>query len=178
MWWTCTSTRTWARAMPIRRLTGPPVTAIPEAIALRYRLYAVTDDESTDDNRRISRAASNTATGRTVASPESAPAPSVRPAAPLNLRAVAFSNVPADGEGDLPAAGETATRRCTSTGTIQGTSPRLEKLRTWTVEVERVVPDGDGGSKYQPVTGLTNPPMVLNYATPQFAVEFGISGGS
>ena len=148
----------------------PAVLAIPEAIALRYRLYAVTDDGAKDENRRISRAASNTATGRTVASPESAPAPSVRPAAPLNLRAVAFSNAPAGENGDLPTAG-TANQGLYFYWNNPGNFPAVD-APNWAVEVERVVPDGEGSSEYQHVVGLDPLPMVDDYATPQFAVDF------
>ena len=55
---------------------------LPDVIELRYRLYAVTDqdgDADTTENRWISRAASNTATGRTVASTETADSRSEKP---------------------------------------------------------------------------------------------------
>ena len=66
----------------------------PDLISLRYRLYAVTEDGN--DARRISRAASNTATGRTVASPKESPVRVKKPEAPRNMRSVAYGSMLTD----------------------------------------------------------------------------------
>ena len=68
----------------------------PDVIVLRYRVYAVTKDA--DDFTRISLAASNTATGRTVKDRRTFDDPLAKPTAVQNLRAVAHmgtSNQPA-----------------------------------------------------------------------------------
>ena len=68
----------------------------PEIIELRYRLYAVTEDEH--GNRRVSRAASVTATGKTTR-PRDKPDPRiVTPGLPQHVRAVAYSTVAATGD--------------------------------------------------------------------------------
>ena len=148
----------------------------PDLISLRYRLYAVTEDGN--DARRISRAASNTATGRTVAGPKDSPARVKKPEAPRNLRSVAYG----DTLTDTP-----STMDDTSDDTLSGSAlnfywnaPRNfpagtdEDPRTWTLEVERLVPDPEDEDKsiWVPVQGSS--PTVeaeADNATPQFAVD-------
>ena len=127
---------------------------------------------------RIARAASNTATGRTVAPREQAPSQSVRPHAPMNLRSVAFSSIVADGDGDLPAL-PTADNQglyfywntpgnFVSYPDVNGAAD----LKNWAIEVQRVVPNDSGGSKW---IGVRDDEVTVptNYAMPQFAVDFG-----
>ena len=72
----------------------------PSILALRYRVYAVTDDNGeTAGGRRVSLAASNTATGRTVAPPDTAPPQDRAPEAPMNLRVVAYGTTRDDSPG-------------------------------------------------------------------------------
>ena len=98
---------------------GDPVVAYehlglhtPDVIELRYRLYAVTDgdgDAETVEDREISRAASETATGRTVR-PSEKPDPRFEsPPAVGNLRAVVYTTGLTN--GDLP-----SSRRRTNQG--------------------------------------------------------------
>ena len=61
----------------------------PDIVTLRYRLYAVTEDEH--GNRRVSRAASETATGKTTAPRAKPSAREATPGLVQHLRAVAFS---------------------------------------------------------------------------------------
>ena len=70
----------------------------PDVIALRYRVYAVTDDNGDmAGGRRVARAASNTATGRTIALPDDETERPASPGAPENLRGVAFATTYSDG---------------------------------------------------------------------------------
>ena len=93
----------------------------PDVIELRYRLYAVTDedgDAETVDDRRISRAASETATGRTVR-PSDKPDPRFEsPPAVGNLRAVVYTTGPLRPMATFPSPA-TATRVCISSGPIR-----------------------------------------------------------
>ena len=78
----------------------------PETIALRYRAYAVTDPDGKADTtagRLLAPAASNIATGRTVAPGREFGDPPQSPLAVRNLRAVVFGDSP-DADGDFESA--------------------------------------------------------------------------
>ena len=133
---------------------------LPDSFSLRYRLYAVTEDAG--DNRRISLAASNTATGGTLAPPSTAPPQSRAPEAPRNVKVVAYG-------GTLTEAGEADdTTDDTLSGPVMnfywntpGNFPTGmgTDFRSWTVEVQRVVPNDDNtGSEYQAVVGTVQTP--------------------
>ena len=154
--------------------TSPEViNAIGDAIALRYRLYAVTDDGGDTDNRRVSRAASNTATGRTVAPTQEATDPQARPLAPQNLRAVAFSTEAATGDPLALPVPEDGNQGLFFYWNNPANFPDADN-RFWTVEVERVVPKDGGGSTWGAVPQEANPQVPTNYAAPQFAVAFNV----
>ena len=154
----------------------------PDLISLRYRLYAVTEDAS--EARRISRAASNTATGRTVSGPKESPARVKKPEAPRNLRAVAYGGTLNDGNSPT-----TPDDNSDDTLTIPalnfywnapGNFPAgTEKdPRTWTMGVERLVPDPDDEKKSIWVSVPGSPPTVdpdTANATPQFAVNMAVA---
>ena len=161
----------------------------PDVIELRYRLYAVTDedgDAETVDDRRISRAASETATGRTV-HPSDKPDPRFEsPPAVGNLRAVVYANALASDDGD------DATRVLPDPGTgnqglhffwthPDGYNPDYnddEDLDdpNWYVQVQRRVAadaDHDDYSGWQFVTGAAGTsPLATGYGTSQFIVDF------
>ena len=152
---------------------------LPASFSLRYRVYAVTEDG--DDNRRISLAASNTATGRTLAPPTPATPQSRAPEAPRNVKVVAYG-------GTLTEAGEAndTTDDTLSVPAISfywntpGNFPSgdTDDPRNWGVQVERVVPNADNtGSMYQVVAGtaqdLTAVVTTAVNAPTQFTVDFG-----
>ena len=150
----------------------------PDLISLRYRLYTVTEDAS--EARRISRAASNTATGRTVSGPKESPARVKKPEAPRNLRAVAYGgtltddtpSTPDDNSDDILDMPELNFYWNAPGNFPAGTD---KDPRTWTLEVERLVPDpeDEDESIWVPVQGSSPIPMVdadVANATPQFAV--------
>ena len=144
----------------------------PDVIELRYRLYAVTDedgDAETVEDRRISRAASETVTGRTVR-PSDKPDPRFEsPPAVGNLRAVVYTEA-LTSDDDLP----------DPTSDNQGlhffwTHPDGYNPN-WYLEVQRRVADEADHDKYpgwQFVTGETTlVPLAIGYGTPQFTVDF------
>ena len=166
---------------------------MPDVIELRYRLYAVTDedgDAETVDDRRISRAASETATGRTVR-PSDKPDPRFEsPPAVGNLRAVVYNS------GDLVDADATdPDNPLTLPAPIasnqglhffwthpDGYNPDYDDNDTlddpnWYVQVQRRVAadaDHDDYSGWQFVTGRVNPETALatGYGRAQFTVNF------
>ena len=148
-------------------------------IELRYRLYAVTDqdgDAISIDDRKIARAASEVATGRTVR-PANIPDPQfASPGRVGNLKAVAYTtdatlSVDANGNADNGQglhffwnhpAGYLAD--------AEGDGPN------WRIEVQRRVPKAEDHPMYtdwQFVTGAVKPTAVSDgYGVPQFAVNF------
>ena len=79
----------------------------PDIIELQYRVYAVTDEDGDPEDvgmRRAALAASNSATGRTVADRQKFDDPLGKPTAVQNLRAVAYvsDQSPVDGTPTMP----------------------------------------------------------------------------
>ena len=148
----------------------------PDIVALRYRLYVVTDDNGDEvmGGRRISRAASNTATGRTVSLPDAAPEREKTPAAPENLRAVAFSE-------DV---GGTGVPQADSSElyfywTTPSNYPKvtIENPLNWVIQVEMAVPTADGtDSMWLPLERGLSPVVPPGYAVPDFAVNTATAG--
>ena len=163
----------------------------PDVIELRYRLYAVTsesgDPEEVDD-RRISRSASEPATGRTVR-PADKPDPRFEsPPAVGSLRAVVYTT-----EGLTDHDGDDATPEILTapTGTNQGLhffwthpdgyDPDYDgddntADPNWYVQVQRRVAadaDHDAYPGWQFVTGTVNPttPLAPGYGRAQFTVN-------
>ena len=155
----------------------------PDVIELRYRLYAVTDedgDAETVNDRRISRAASETATGRTVR-PSDKPDPRFEsPPAVGNLRAVVYTTELTNGE--LPTPGTNNQGLHFFWTHPDGYNPDYDDDGTpddphWYIEVQRRVVDDADHDKYpgwQFVTGSVNPPTALapGYGRAQFTVDF------
>ena len=165
----------------------------PDVIELRYRLYAVTDedgDPETVEDRQISRAASETATGRTVR-PSDKPDPRFEsPPAVGNLRAVVYNNgelVDSDLDDDtnpltLPAPTATNQGLHFFWTHPEGFDPDYDDDETnaqvpnWYVEVQRRVAadaDHDDYAGWQFVTGAAGTTELADgYATSQFTVNF------
>ena len=153
----------------------------PSVVTLRYRLYAVTEDEH--GNRRVSRAASETAIGKTT---EPRGEPDEREATPglvQHLRAVAFStDAPSDADNDE----DTPLTLPDPVTDNQGlyfywTHPEGYRVpgatddaaKDWYAEVQRrvTVEDDQDYPGWAAVTEIS----VVNgddYANPQFAVSF------
>ena len=159
----------------------------PDVIELRYRLYAVTDEEGdaeTVGDRQISRAASETATGRTLR-PSDKPDPRFEaPPAVGNLRAVVYTNA-LTGAGDLPDPSDTNQDLHFFWTHPEGYNPDYnddENLNdpNWYVQVQRRVADDAEHDKYpgwQFVTGTTpgfadTDGLATGYGAPQFTVNF------
>ena len=161
----------------------------PDIIELRYRLYAVTDedgDAETVDDRQISRAASETATGRTVR-PSDKPDPRFEsPLAVGNLRAVVYTTdaglpvqTSGNNEGDAVVANQGLHFFWTHP---EGYNPDYNddgnnNDPNWYVQVQRrVAPDADHDdyTGWQFVTGSVNPenPLATGYGRAQFTVDF------
>ena len=136
------------------RTAAGTVTAFPHIITLRYRVYAVTEDGA--KNRRIALAASNTATGRTLARPDTSPPLAEKPKAPRNLRIVAYgSNLAADLEPTDTVLDDTLTTQVVNFYWNAPTNIDAPGSDDWVIQVERVVPDADSstGSGWQTVDG-------------------------
>ena len=145
----------------------------PDLISLRYRLYAVTEDAS--EARRISRAASQHRhwTHRCPVR-RSLRRGSRNPRRPRNLRAVAYG-------GTLTDSNSPPTPDDNSDDTLNGPALNFywnapgnfpagtdKDPRTWTLEVERLVPDPDDEKKSIWVTVPGSPPTVtLTQPTPR-----------
>jgi hypothetical protein len=131
----------------------PGVTAFPHIIALRYRVYVVTEDGA--DNRRIALAASNTATGRTLAPPDTSPPQAEKPQTPRNLHIVAYGSslTEAGEEGDVR--DDTLATQTVNFYWNAPTNIDVSGSDDWVIQVERVVPDADSssGSRWQMVVG-------------------------
>ena len=145
----------------------------PSILALRYRAYAVTDDNGeTAGGRRVSLAASNTATGRTVAPPDTAPTQARAPEAPMNLRVVAYGTNRVDAS---PATLDDTTDDTLSSPMLNfywntpGNFPKVGE-RNWGVQVARAVSDGEGGSTWQDVSGTAQDVNAAPLADPDNAV--------
>ena len=160
---------------------------LPDSFALRYRLYAVTSESgkaNETDDRRISRAASQPATGKTIEPADKPDSKAVAPGAVGNLRAVAYSTnavLSTDGDGDA-SAGQGLHFYWTHPA---GFDPNVNEDDTigtdpedhnWRVEVQRRVDVEDGQTYpgWQAVTpGTAAAPIAGgNYATAQFSVDF------
>ena len=143
----------------------------PEVLSLRYQVWAVTDDNGdAAGGRRMSLAASNEDTGRTVAPPADADPKYTVPHAPRNVRIVAYSTGRDDAGFFL-----------TGTGDVDiywnapANFPEEEDDQVWFVQVQRVVPDGSG-SKWVAVGGEAAPTApAADYATPQFSVDMAVA---
>ena len=169
----------------------------PDIIELRYRLYAVTDeddDPETVEDRRISRAASETATGRTVR-PSGKPDPRFEaPPAIGNLRAVVYNNGalgdsdPDDDTNPLTLPAPIATNQGLHFFWTHpdGYNPDYNgddtpgEVPNWYVQVQRRVAadaEHDEYPGWQFVTGAVNPTTALapGYGRAQFTVRFGIT---
>ena len=162
----------------------------PDIIELRYRLYAVTDEDDnpeTVEDRRISRAASESATGRTVR-PSDKPDPRFEsPPAVGNLRAVVYTTTLVDDDDDdatpevLPEPSGTNQGLHFFWTHPDGYNPDYDDNETlddpnWYVQVQRRVAadaDHDDYSGWQFVTGSVNPTTVLatGYGRAQFTVD-------
>ena len=132
----------------------------PDEIALRYRLYAVTDAD--DEDKRITLAASNTATGRTVTDRLTPTDPLAKPTAVQNLRAVTF--VPSITELDeTPTSPEMRLYWNAPAGrdTIHMNWNRIE-VHKWV--------QGDGRYEWQLVTGRD---LVATDTPAQFVIDMG-----
>ena len=161
----------------------------PDVIELRYRLYAVTDgdgDAETVEDREISRAASETATGRTVR-PSEKPDPRFEsPPAVGNLRAVVYTtglnsddDLPVDGDGDAVTENQGLHFFWTHPDGYNPDYNDNENLDdpNWYVQVQRRVEadaDHDDYTGWQFVTGDVNPmtPLADGYGRAQFTVNF------
>ncbi len=156
----------------------------PDIIELRYRLSAVTDedgDPETTDDRRIARATSEVAPGKTVR-PADKPDPRFEsPPAVDNLRAVAYTT--ADLTADPVPAPGTGNQGLHFFWTHpDGYNPDYDDDDAlddpnWYVQVQRRVPadeDHDDYAGWQFVTGDTNPTTALatGYGRAQFSVDF------
>ena len=160
----------------------------PAIITLRYRLYAVTDDNgNTVGGRRISRAASETAIGKTIASDDTPDPQAEAPEAPQYLRAVAFSTVVADDEGQLPVDGDDNAVDNNQGLLFYWTHPENYPTEAavaaeaengdppWSIQVQRRVPlaDTNDDPGWQNVAGeIPSLPPAEGYATAQFSVNF------
>ena len=152
----------------------------PPVITLRYRLYAVT--EGHDKSRRISRAASQTATGNTVTPRGEPDEREVTPGLPRNLRAVAFSSdVATNADGNeatpvvLPDPGNNQGLYFYWTHPEGYRVPGADADADWRIEVQRRVPvvatDDYPGWVVVPENDAPTMPTA-GYANPQFAVDF------
>ena len=162
----------------------------PHEIELRYRLYAVTDqdgDATSTGARKIARAASEVATGRTVR-PVDVPDPQVAsPGRVGNLKAVAYSTGGIEDHDSNTATPEILVAPSATTqhlhffwnhpdgyladadGDGAGTDPN------WRVEVQRRVPRAEDHPMYtdwQFVTGEAVAAATTGYGVPQFDVDF------
>ena len=159
---------------------------LPHEIELRYRLYAVTDEDgkaSTPGDRWIARAASEVATGSTMR-PADKPAPqSVAPLRVGNLRAVAYTtDITA---GVLPETPNNVNQGLHFFWTHPTNYDPANELddeddnteQPWMVQVQRRVPNDQEHDAYpgwQFVTGSDpRAPLANGYDTPQFTVNFG-----
>ena len=126
---------------------SPPVIAIPNVARLRYQVWVVTDDNGVmEDGRRMSLAASNVATGSTVAPPGTVSPRAKMPQAPTDVRIVAYStsrNVTTHALTD----GNDAMHLYWNT---PGNFPEDgdDDPQNWTIEVEYATADGDGGQAW------------------------------
>ena len=158
----------------------------PDVIELRYRLYAVTDgddDPETVEDRRISRAASETATGRTIR-PSDKPDPRfAAPPAVGNLRAVVYFEGTLATDGSLPDPTDSNQGLHFFWTHPDGYDPDYDddetaaKVPNWNVQVQRRVAadaDHDAYAGWQFVTGDVNPTDALaaGYGRAQFTVDF------
>ena len=164
---------------------------LPDSFALRYRLYVVTSESGKANetgDRRISRAASQPATGKTI---EPADKPDARVAAPGavgNLRAVAYSS---NAELAVNTSPDDANEGDATTGQNlhfywthpTGFDPNVNDDEAfddpnWRVEVQRRVniEDGQTYPGWQAVTLDTVAASIAggNYATAQFSVQFDL----
>ena len=166
---------------------------LAEEIELRYRLYAVTDQDGkadTPDDRKIARAASETATGRTVRSSDKPDPLFESPPAVGNLRAVVYTtdaDLPVVIDGDNEGAAVVANQGLHFFWTHpDGYDPDYNdddaedatKVPNWYVQVQRRVPtdeDHDDYAGWQFVTGTIpaiNAELATDYGAPQFTVDF------
>ena len=160
---------------------------LPDSFELRYRLYAVTsesgDADETDD-RRISRAASQPATGKTITPPDKPADRDVAPGAVGNLRAVAYSTndvLAVDGTTGDATNGQELHFYWTHPA---GFDPNVNDDDTigsdpadhnWRVEVQRrvAVETGQEYPGWQNVDGEGTPETpITGYAQAQFSVDF------
>ena len=159
---------------------------LPDSFELRYRLYAVTSESGkmgTTDDRRISRAASQTATGKTIEPPNKPDSRAAAPGAVGNLRAVAYSSA-------TPLAVDGTTGDATTGQNLhfywthpEGFDPNVNDDTTfddpnWRVEVQRrvAVEDGQEYPGWQFVTGTAAPATpIAGYSQAQFTVDFAAS---
>ena len=156
---------------------------LPHEIELRYRLYAVTDEDgkaSTPGDRWIARAASEVATGSTMR-PADKPAPqSVAPLRVGNLRAVAYTTDNTDGVLlEIPDASDQGLHffwtHPTNYDPANELDDDMETEQPWMVQVQRRVPndqDHEDYSGWQFVTGSALIELADGYGTPQFTVNF------
>ena len=150
---------------------------LPDEIELRYRLYAVTDpdgDATTTAGRKIARAASEVATGRTIEPADTVKPGAVAPHSVGNLRAVAYTTDLDDHDSDTTTPeilhdlwedgdndANTPLTRTSEFPTVQGLHlfwthpsnyPDLDDNGTtphpWRIEVQRRVPRADDHPEY------------------------------
>ena len=175
---------------------GLPTDPLPDEIELRYRLYAVTDedgDRTTTTDRRITRAASEVAIGKTVR-PQEKPDPRFEaPPAVGNLRAVVYATAAAstNADGD-PATPNVLSAPVTNNQGLhffwthpKGYNPDYDDNDTlddpnWELEVQRRVPPDEDHDEYPgwiTVPGAPGGTTVLatGYATAQFTVSFNVT---
>ena len=153
---------------------GPPaVGAIPDVARLRYQVWVVTDDNGTDaGGRRMSLAASNVATGSTVAPPGTVSPRATMPQAPTDVRIVAYSTS-RDGTTHELTAGSAAMHLYWNT---PGNFPAAAADQNWSIQVEYATADGQGGQVWAtaPETSpATAPETNAAYATANFTVNLG-----
>ena len=151
----------------------PPVIGIPDVARLRYQVWVVTDDNGTDaGGRRMSLAASNVATGSTVAPPGTVSPRATMPQAPTDVRIVAYST-----------SRDTTTHALTDTGAgmhlywnTPGNFPESTDDQNWDIQVQYATADGQGGQVWAdaPETDpATAPEANASYATANFTVTLG-----
>ena len=157
-------------------ITPNEVIAIPNIVRLRYQVWVVTDDNGAmEDGRRMSLAASNVATGSTVAPPGTVSPRAKMPQAPTDVRIVAYSISRDSSTHELTDVGDAMHLYWNTPGNFP--EGGTDDPQNWDIEVERVAPDGAGGQMWVPVIGtmtenVNEPTAPLeNYATAQFSVN-------
>ena len=162
---------------------------LPHEIELRYRLYAVTDqdgDPDSNDDRWIARAASEVATGRTLRPADVPELHATAPGRVGNLKVVVYSTEIADHDIDDATPEILADPGTTNQhlhffwnhpdGYVVDTDDQTaENQPNWRIEVQRRVPKADDHPMYtdwQFVPSADLVELTDGYGIPQFSVGF------